>query len=147
MISWRTLLFEWNSEFQDDIKKKAESLGVDEINFDPGSFILDGKKVSWDICEKKWKDSKKKFSDNLINSHYGKKCSFLFNSMIINSNGNHVTCCLSGDEKAENNESLITKSLSEVWNSDKFKNTRKYNIGLSDDRENILELCKYCRLL
>ncbi|MCK9223685.1 MAG: radical SAM protein [Candidatus Muirbacterium halophilum] len=147
VISWRTLLFEWNYAYKEDIKKTAMEFGVDEINFDPGSFMLNDRKVSWDISNKKWKDSKKKFSKDIINKQSGKKCSFLFNSTIVNANGNLITCCLSGEKEAENKESLVLNSLYDVWNSKEFINTRLYNLGISDDRQNILELCKKCRLL
>ncbi len=145
VIVFRMLVFEWNHQHIDDCRRLAAEHGFDEFYADPGVYTVEGAKASWDIKNKCWNKSKPRFTDTV--RHKAKvPCEWLFHGMVINANGNVMPCCFADVQKAEH-LSLLTHTLDEVWNSEQYINTRRYTLGISNDRSNILPLCATCSSL
>lgn len=73
-------------------------------------------------------------------------CHWLFNNMVITANGRSLACCTTTNRNAEG-LSLFDYSLSEVWNTEGYENSRKYSLGLNQERDTVMSQCKSCSLL
>jgi MoaA/NifB/PqqE/SkfB family radical SAM enzyme len=145
LMVFRMLVFEWNYKFVSEAEKIAFEYKFDEFYADPGSFVLNGKTVIWNMKDKTWNEKEPKIV-NYIPEKSGSPCQWLFTGMVINSNGNVMPCCFSNEKRSEH-LSLLEHDLKDIWNSQEYINSRLYTLGLSSDRSNVLPVCKHCRLL
>lgn len=144
-IYYRMLVFEWNHQYVEEARQKAQEMGVDGFFADPGRYILNGQKVSWDIKNKSWRKIKAKRNlDKLTKAD--KPCPWLFKNMVLSPSGKNLVCCFVNEKRGEH-MSLLDNTLEEVWNSKEYIESRKYTLGLSKDRSRVLKACQSCRLL
>jgi len=145
---FRMLVFEWNYKYIKEAKALATQYGFDEFCADPGAYTVNGQKVMWNIEKQCWQPGSSRFvnQNQTIQKNTKQPCEWLFNALVINSNGNVLPCCFPYERKAEH-LSLISNSLQEVWNSPEYQATRLYARGLQNDREHVLTACKYCTRL
>jgi MoaA/NifB/PqqE/SkfB family radical SAM enzyme len=145
ILSFRMLVFEWNAEFISETRKFAAELGFDEFHAHGGSYVFSGKKMRWDVKRFRWIELNSKFKDYMPEKAL-KPCSWLFSALLIGADGKCMPCCNSADQEAEH-LSIFEHSLEEIWNSEEYMASRAFTLRISDNRSEVLPVCKKCRLL
>jgi radical SAM protein with 4Fe4S-binding SPASM domain len=119
-ILWQYLVFKHNEHEIEDAKKLAREIGVDRLEFSK----------PW--CPTEWVSTIEQYSNYVVNKtdkEYKQKedyCNWLWNSLVINSNGSVSPCCSVEDEK-EDFGNIFGQSFFNLYNNKEFRVARQYN--------------------
>ncbi|MBF0351731.1 MAG: SPASM domain-containing protein [SAR324 cluster bacterium] len=149
-LIWQFIVNKYNEHEMNDAKLKAKELGV-QIIFIPMGLaqdVLDGPYSKSRINELKdeWLPKNKKFLDPYFVEGQNfvledTRCPMLWEWMTIYANGTVTPCCKI--MKPENTFGNVNdSSLLEIWNNEKFQNSR--NLFIHNDRSNCDTLCLNC---
>jgi len=152
LMVYRMLVFEWNHHQVESARQLAMDMGFDRFNADPGMFIPDGgRTVQWDIDAARWRDTPwnlETIYPSTINpvpppDQPIHRCPSLFNTMVIHATGASMVCCHSSRRTWEQ-ESLLSHTLAEVWNSDQYVATRQAALGVVPRSDALFPQCRTC---
>lgn len=119
-IVWQYLVFRHNEHEIEDAKKLALEIGVDRLEFSK----------PW--CPTEWVSTIEQYSNYVANradkeyKHKEDYCNWLWNSVVINSNGSVSPCCSVEDEK-EDFGNIFGQSFFKLYNNKEFRVARQYN--------------------
>lgn len=130
-ISWQFLVFRHNEHEIEDVKIIAKDMGIDNVGITK-AFIGD---KDWmpknkEYCNYDVGKIKETEKDTSPTSGYFKPpqnpyCDWLWDAIVINSNGSVSPCCSVEDEK-DDFGNIFHTTFKEIWNSAKYKAARKY---------------------
>ncbi|MDD5020522.1 MAG: radical SAM protein [Endomicrobiaceae bacterium] len=124
-IVWQYLVFKHNEHEIEDAKKLADEIGVDRLEFSK----------PW--CPTDWASTIEQYSNytaNKSDKEYKQKedyCNWLWNSIVINSNGSVSPCCSVEDEK-EDFGNIFGQVFLKLYNNKEFRTARLYNKNRKD---------------
>jgi len=119
-IVWQYLVFKHNEHELESVKKLASDIAVDKLEFEK----------PW--CPVDWASTKEEYSNYVpgkAEKEYKKKnsyCNWLWNAIVVNSNGSVSPCCSVEDEK-EDFGSIFGQSFFKLYNNKEFVAARRYN--------------------
>jgi MoaA/NifB/PqqE/SkfB family radical SAM enzyme len=154
LMIYRMIIFDWNYEYLDQARSLAEEIGFDSFVAHPGRNTVGGQEVIWDMENKQWVpevgrrpeiDFDKVPDEEISKAEH--PCHWLFNNMVITANGKSLACCTIPELAAVEELSLVKHSLSEVWNSQGYIDSRRFSLGLSQDRGVVMSHCEKCSML
>lgn len=149
LMVFRMLVFEWNHHEVGPARELASQMGFDRFAADPGVFFIDGRTVEWDIPGRRWQnatwhlDSIFPTSSSEPRPANPRRCSSLFNAMVVHSNGASMVCCHSSRQQWQHC-SLLDKPLAAVWNSEGYVATRRAALGLDPVSDAVFPQCRNC---
>lgn len=136
-IVWQYLVFKHNEHEIDNAKKLAYEIGVDRIEF----------AKPW--CPTQWASTIEKYSNYVANKtdkEYKTKdnyCNWLWNAVVINSNGSVSPCCSVENEK-EDFGNIFGQSFFKLYNNKEFRVARQYNKNKKDGgHKNRCTVCEH----
>jgi pyruvate-formate lyase-activating enzyme len=146
---FRMLVFEWNHYQVEAARELASRMGFDRFAADPGTFVRDGRAVEWDMQARCWRDTEWHL-DSIFPASTSerppaspRRCSSLFNTLVLHSNGSSMVCCHSSRKEWEQ-QSLLDKPLAEIWNSEGYVATRRIALGVELSRVAAFPQCRSC---
>jgi MoaA/NifB/PqqE/SkfB family radical SAM enzyme len=149
LLIFRMLVFEWNHHEIEAARELAGGAGFDLFRADPGVFTIGGRTVVWDIESAEWRPMawhRQSVVGGAATEAGGGSdgsCMSLFSTMVLHANGASMVCCHSSRKEWEQ-ESLIDRSLAEVWNSPQYVRTRQYALRKLADASSIFPQCRGC---
>lgn len=136
-IVWQYLVFKHNEHELAEAEKLACEMGVDKIEF----------QKPW--CPVEWASTIESYSNYVAgrqDKEYKYKedyCNWLWNSVVINSNGSVSPCCSVEDEK-EDFGNIFGQSFLKLYNNENFLAARRYNkTRKNGERVNRCTLCEH----
>jgi hypothetical protein len=149
-IIYRMLVFEWNHSQVEAARVLAQRLGFDRFQADGGVSVREGAAVRWNVKRSCWEPAMW-FLGSTLNSppavaapvKAAKPCASLLGHFVLHADGRSAVCCHSHQE-GWLHESLLNHSLEECWNTEAYRNSRAFTVGLSGDRKGVLPQCRSC---
>jgi len=136
------ILMKHNEHQVDEFIEWCKEIGVDSFNIiDPCVRTVEQGKKYLPTDKKHWIYDAKKFEEGRLQRNIIPKndCPWIYYSMTIMANGDVVPCCHDARGK-EIMGNLITQSLEDIWNGDKFQNFRdRIHTNQKD-----IDICRLC---
>lgn len=152
-VVWMFLVFKHNQHEIENIKKMAKEMGVDALRIS-AARVYTGRadkrfKDSYEISKKYLPPLGSKFSDYTksgLRRRAVKRCYWLWNGVVINSDGSVSPCCEIFPKKYDFGNILNEKSFKTIWNNEKYRNARKSVKDFKHakklfDKENVCAKC------
>lgn len=143
-IEWQFLVFKHNEHEIDKAKKIARELCVDEINFTPpyaGS-------LDWLTTLEPFRSKYYKVEDGRVEFKESARhtlCNWLWDAVTINSDGSLSPCCSVEDSEDDFFKSYPAgASFKTIWNSEKYREARKYVLSDAIPPEKAGNICLRC---
>ena len=149
LMVFRMLVFEWNHHQVGRARELASQMGFDRFAADPGVFLIDGQTVEWDVPAGRWQpatwhlDSIFPASTSQPRPAKPRRCSSLFHTLVVHSNGASMVCC-HASRKQWQHGSLLDEPLAAIWNSEAYVATRRAALGLDPVSEAVFPQCRNC---
>jgi len=149
LMIFRMLVFEWNHHQVEPARELASVMGFDRFTADPGVFVIDGRTVEWDIPGKCWRsatwhlDSIFPTSSLQPRPAQPRRCSTLFNTLVLHSNGTSMVCCHASRNQWQHGN-LLDEPLAAIWNSEAYVATRRATLGLQPVNDAVFPQCRNC---
>lgn len=140
LIEVQMLIFSFNENQKDKLRKTALNLGADKVVFKSPQFY-DAENAATNLSsEKKYQRYKKNNSGKIqLTTKYRSFCKRLWNTIVINSDGDVVVCCFDKFSKYKLGNA-IDQPASRIWNNVDFIKFR--NDFLKGKRKDICGNCE-----
>jgi radical SAM protein with 4Fe4S-binding SPASM domain len=132
IITWKFLEFAHNAHEKEEAKRRADLMGVDAFE----AFV--GRPKLTDIY-----DEAEAYKNSETKSVKKEKCPSLWSSIYVNADGAVLPCSLAYREN-EVFGNLLHNTLDEIWNNDKYIESRKIFRGTAD-ADKVPLPCKACK--
>lgn len=132
IVTWKFLEFTHNAHEKEEARRRARELGVDAFE----AFV--GRPKLTDIY-----DEAEMYRASGFKNPKKEKCPSLWSSIYINSDGSVLPCSLAYRE-SEVYGNLLREELRDVWNNEKYVESRKIFAGLADE-EKVPLPCRACK--
>ncbi len=124
IIEVQMLVFSYNENQKKELRKTALKLGANKVVFKSPQFYDMQNATENMSSDKKYQRYKRKSDGRvLLNTKRKKICKRLWNTMVINSDGDVVVCCYDKFSKHVMGNAVENKATS-IWENEKFNNFR-----------------------
>lgn len=133
IIDWQFCVTKFNENELKMAEETAKNLGIDQVRFIKPMFP---------------KDADEDFFSNLFPARQDNKaqfrCSWLYRAAYINHDGGLLPCCRDTRPIANNFGNVFQEKLSDIWNNEKYRSSRKYASFQDVKGKDCKTMCRKC---